>query len=122
VLSEDVLRFIRTAIRSVWALELLLLLRRDPARAWSVEALIRELRGSAGIVAGAMTELVAAGLVAAADDAFRYQPQSAELDALVGATAAAYAEYPVAVTQAIFTAPSDKIRLFADAFRLKKPE
>jgi hypothetical protein len=122
VLSEDVLRFIRTTIRSVWALELLLLLRRDPARAWNVEALIRELRGSAGIVAGAMTELEAAGLVAAADDAFRYRPASPELDALVAATAAAYAEYPVAVTHAIFTAPSDKIRLFADAFRIKQPE
>lgn len=122
MLSEDVLRFIRTTIRSVWALELLLLLRRDPARAWTVKALIRELRGSAGIVAGAMTELEAAGLVAAADGAFRYQPASPELDALVAATAAAYTEYPVAVTQAIFTAPSDKIRLFADAFRIKKPE
>lgn len=122
MLSEDVLRFIRTSIRSVWALELLLLLRRDAARSWNVAALIRELRGSAGIVAGAMTELQAAGLVASADDAFLYQPASPELDALVAATAAAYAEYPVAVTQAIFTAPSDKIRLFADAFRIKQQE
>jgi len=120
VLSDEVLRFLRTWIASVWALELLLLLRRERQRAWRVEDLIRELRGSIGIVTTALIELQGAGLAAEAEGAFRYHPATPELDGTVAEVAKAYAEYPYAVSQAIFTAPSHKIQLFAEAFRIKK--
>jgi hypothetical protein len=120
VLSDEVLRFLRTSIGSVWALELLMLLHRDPARAWSVEGLIRELRGSAGIVAGVVVQLQGAGLVEESSGAYRYRPATPELDATVAAVTASYAEFPIAVTQAILSTPSHKIQLFADAFRIKK--
>ena len=121
MLSEEVLRFLRTWIASVWALELLLLLRRRRERAWKIEDLIRELRGSIGIVTTALSELQNAGLVTAEPDgSFRYRPSTPELDGTVAAVAKAYADYPYAVSQAIFTAPSHKIQLFADAFRIKK--
>lgn len=121
MLSDEVLRFLRTWIASVWALELLLLLRRRRERAWKIEDLIRELRGSIGIVTTALSELQNADLVTAEPDgSFRYRPSTPELDGTVAAVAKAYADYPYAVSQAIFTAPSHKIQLFADAFRIKK--
>lgn len=120
VLSDEVIRFLRTSIGSVWALELLLLLRRDAARAWSVERLVRELRGSIGIVAGVLAQLQAAGIVAETGGTYRYEAATPELNETVAAVAKSYAEYPIAVTQAILTAPSQKIQLFADAFRIKK--
>lgn len=121
MLSDEVLRFLRTWIASVWALELLLLLRRRRERAWKIEDLIRELRGSIGIVTTALGELQNADLVTAEPDgSFRYRPSTPELDDTVAAVAKAYADYPYAVSQAIFTAPSHKIQLFADAFRIKK--
>ena len=46
---EDVLAFIRTTVKSVWSLELLLLLRRGAGRAWSADDLVREIRGSRAI-------------------------------------------------------------------------
>lgn len=121
MLSDEVLRFLRTWIASVWALELLLLLQRRRERAWKIEDLIRELRGSIGIVTTALSELQNADLVTAEPDgSFRYRPSTPELDGTVAAVAKAYADYPYAVSQAIFTAPSHKIQLFADAFRIKK--
>jgi hypothetical protein len=43
-LSAETLEFIRSSSKSVWALELLLLMRRERSREWSVDDLIRELR------------------------------------------------------------------------------
>jgi len=121
VLSETLLRFIQTSIKSVWAVEVLLLLRRDPARSWSAEDLTRELRSSLLIVADALMSFNKLGLVGEdAERLYRYQPATPELDDIVKELAKAYAEAPVAVTEVIFSAPDRKLRLFADAFRLKK--
>jgi hypothetical protein len=121
VLSETLLRFIQTSIKSIWAMEVLLLLRRDAARSWRVEDVTRELRSSLLIVADALMSFKALGLVGEdAERLYRYQPATPELDALVAELAKAQAEAPVAVTEAIFSAPDRKLRLFADAFRLKK--
>jgi len=120
MLEQDVLRFLRSEIASLWTLELLLLIARDAARDWSIDGLTRELRASAGITTGALLRLGEAGLVVGSDGVYRYSPASAELERLVRRTAEAYATYPLAVTEAVLSAPSSKIQLFADAFRLKK--
>jgi hypothetical protein len=120
VLAEDVLRFLRSSIDSLWALDVLLLLRREPSRRRSVEELTAELRASRGIVINALVQLGRAGLIEEAEGLYRYHPLDAEGDALIERVAASYANFPVAVTRAVLTAPSHKIQLFADAFRLKK--
>ena len=48
--EAEISQFIRTYIPSVWALELLLLLRADPARRWSPAELLKELRASTSLV------------------------------------------------------------------------
>jgi biotin operon repressor len=119
--EEDVLSFAGTSIRSVWTLEMLLLMSRSATRAWSAEALARELRASESIVSNGLSELQAAGLVIHEQGAtFRYGPASAALDDLVRSLAQLYRERPFAVTRAIFASPSEKLRSFADAFRFKK--
>jgi hypothetical protein len=121
VLPDDVKAFLQTSIPSVWTLEMLLLMRRAPARVWSADELNRELRGSALVVARACAALVAAGLaIEEAPGMFGYRPARPELAQMVDRLAHVYAEFPYAVTQAILAAPSDKVRTFADAFRLKK--
>lgn len=121
MLSQRLLRFIEGSIKSVWAVEVLLLLRRDPARAWRAEDVTRELRSSLLIVADALLSFKKLGLVGEdADRLYQYRPATPELDDLVNELAKAYAEAPVAVTEVIFAAPDRKLRLFADAFRLKK--
>jgi hypothetical protein len=120
LLPDDVIRFLRTSVGSLWALEQLLLLRRDRTRGWSLEELTRELRSSIGVVTSVLAQLRGAGLVTEADGLYRYCPTSADLDALVERVADSYAKFPFTVTQAILTSPNDKIQLFADAFRIKK--
>jgi hypothetical protein len=120
VISAEVAQLIRTCIRSIWELELLLLAQRDPARRWTVEGLVRELRSSPRIVGDAVAALGTAGLLAAEDGYYRYQPATPELDRLVRELRAAHAGSPVAVAETIYAAPNRQIRDFADAFRLKK--
>jgi hypothetical protein len=108
-------------LKSVWALELLLLLRRERCRCWSADDLNRELRASPGLVAEILGTLTSAGLVGEeAENRYRYQPATAELERLAEELEAAYAARPLAVVHAILAAPNEKIRTFADAFRFKR--
>lgn len=121
MIDDDVLSFLRTSIRSVWTLELLLLLWRAQDRAWSAAELVRELRASDSIVFDGIAALQAAGLVVSeGKDGFRYKPASSVLDLLLQRLAQLYRERPMVVTRALFASPEQKLQTFADAFRLKK--
>ena len=61
--ETDVLQFCAAVFKSVWALELLLTLRRAPELSWHAAELIKELRCSSGVVAESLDNLTAAGLV-----------------------------------------------------------
>jgi hypothetical protein len=122
-LREDVLAFIRTTVKSVWSLELLLLLRRGAGRAWSADDLVREIRGSRAIVSQAVSGFIQAGLVRQEDSKFWYGPAIPELDRLVEDLGTAYADRPTTVVNAILTAPRDQLlQDFADAFKIKKDD
>jgi hypothetical protein len=118
--DADILAFVGATVKSVWALELLLLMRREHGRAWRVPDLVRELRASTLVVAEALEGLKSAGLVATDETGQScYRPASEQLDSFVEGAEALYAAKPVAVINAIATAPSEKLRIFAEAFRLK---
>lgn len=117
--NQDLLDFIRSTIRSVWALEMLLALRRHGERAWTAEQLVAELRASIPLVADNLTVFEAAGLVLKEDDRFRYAPASPWLESLCADLEAVYRERPVTVINAIVSPPGDKLRTLANAFRLK---
>jgi hypothetical protein len=117
----DLLTFIKRSVPSVWALDLLLLVQRPPARTWSSRELIGELRASDAVVRGVLQGLQRDGLVAKGPDGrFRFAP-AAELEELTVALAEAYAERPVAVINAIVST-DEKLQSLADAFRLTPPK
>lgn len=118
---QDTSRFIRTTFRSIWSLELLCFLRKHPGRDWFPAELVAALRASDLIVSQSLAALEAAGLVVADDGGLvRYQPVSAELDALARAAEAEYARSPDAVRRMIVSSANSGIAAFADAFRLRK--
>jgi hypothetical protein len=119
-IPDAVLSLIRSSITSVWALELLLFLKRHRASAWSVEQLVRELRGSSPLIADLVISLHRGGLVEEAGGAYRYAPASDEIRSLVDQLERLSSERPLAVRNAILAAPHDKIQVFADAFKIKK--
>jgi hypothetical protein len=118
--DQDLATFVREHLRSVWALELLLLLRNDAERRWSTAELVRELRASTGLVATNL-QLLERGGLAMPDDAgcFRYSPASPRLVELCDKLAAAYRERPVTIVNLI-AQPRDPLQSLADAFRFKK--
>lgn len=120
MLSEALQQFIRSTLGSAWALELLLLLQREPARLRSVDELNRELRASMGLVREILTRFGDAGLVREEGDGVRYAPATAELAALVAELETEYAARPLTVFKAIVASPNEKIQTFADAFKMKK--
>ena len=118
-MDEELLGFIKAAVGSVWALELLLFMRGHPDRAWRSQELARELRSNQRLASGALATFEAAGLLARRDEGYAYAPAAPGLDTLAGRLADTYRERPVAVVNAIVSARSDGIQGFADAFRLK---
>lgn len=116
--GSDFIGFVREHVRSVWAVELLLLLRRDPARCWAPDELVRELRASTSLVTDNLQRLLASGLVAPEDGCYRYAPASPVLEDLCRRLEAAYRERPVTVINMI-ARPADPLQSLADAFRFK---
>jgi hypothetical protein len=111
--------FIGEHIRSVWALELLLRLKREPDRRWRPDDLVRELRASTSLVADNLQRFERGGFVIV-DSAgeFRYAPASPVLADLAEVLERAYRERPVAIINLI-AAPPDPIQGLADAFRFR---
>ena len=122
--SIEVQQFIQRHIDSLAKLEMLLLLRADPARQWDVRDIAKALYYSAHEVCeDQLGTLARAGLVACTpppETRYQYGPASAELERLVGELAGAYQERRVAVITEIYSKPMHKIEVFADAFRLRK--
>jgi hypothetical protein len=53
---------------------------------------------------------------------YKYQPINAELAAAVEALASAYAERRLKVLEFLFSKPMAPLRVFSDAFRIRKDE
>lgn len=122
-LGDDLLAFIRGAIRSTWTLELLLLLRKHAPRTLTPAELVLELRATPTLIASCLQQLTKAGLIVCEeDDACCYAPASPALGQLCDRLAATYAERPVAVISAIVDSPNDRLKTFADAFRFTKKD
>jgi predicted transcriptional regulator len=119
--EKQVAYFVRAHIGSLYALELLLLLKRDRDKVWQSSELVRELRSSRTAVAGALSRLLRAGLVAEnPSGGYSYAPASADQEHLADTIEKAYASRPMAVVRAIVAEPDEKLREFSNAFKLKE--
>lgn len=120
MINSDLQAFIRACVRSVWALELLVLLKRQPGKPWTADALVQEMRSSTAVVEGALTAFEAIGLVRQeTPDVWVYAPAAPALALLADQLESAYRERPARVVKAIMSSPNDKLQSFADAFRFK---
>ena len=119
--EEQVIAFIQAHIKSVWALELLILLAADRNRVWTADDLVRYMRSSAAAVEEAIRNLDAAAVLEkTAEGGLRFAPPSPDLDQLIVGAQNLYATKPATVVRAIMTAQEDRLRIFADAFKFRK--
>lgn len=115
---NDLAAFIASSFRSVWALELLLLLKSE-GRNLTTEELVTSLRASPSVVENALEALVAAGLAGGENDAFAYMPSSPDVALLVEETEQLYRSRPDRVRRLIVASSNKGLAAFSDAFRLK---
>lgn len=118
--QEDVTTFISTSFRSIWSLELMLLLKRQPSFHGRKE-LEERLRGSELVISQALDGLVAAGLVTLdGEGRAKFQPATDNLLALTEATEDLYTRKPGTVRRLIVARAAPGLSAFADAFRLRR--
>ena len=117
--SEDLLRFVESSFRSVWALELLLILKRDQ-RTWPSAELVSTMRASELVVSKALDALMSAGLISADQNGATYMPITDDVAKCVDELEQLYATRPDSVRRAIVSASANSAAAFADAFRLRK--
>ena len=108
--TDNLLRFIGSSFQSVWALELLLILKRD-RRLWPHDELVATMRASELVDAGG--DVVVDRHV---DDFLAFHGREAGGDELESL----YAVRPDAVRRAIVSTGSSGASAFADAFKLRK--
>lgn len=113
---------LQTTIASVWGLELLLLLRREPTRRWASDELVSELRSSRLIVDSSLDRLERGGLVDR-DEAgtVSFSPANVQLEGLIEAIEGEYRLRPDYVRRSIVAGADNKLNSFANAFILRKP-
>lgn len=117
--DEDVLQFVGASFPSVWAVELLLALKREP-RLWTRAELLTTLRASEVVVSKALDALVAAGLASTEREGAIYQPVNPDVEALVDRVEQLYRSRPNTVRRTIVAARASSATAFADAFQLRK--
>lgn len=128
--AENAVRaFVAERVQSVAQLELILLLAREPKRAWGEEEAARQFGLSPDMTGQLFGELCHQGLAALVEEAtsveaekrYHYAPRTPEDDRRVQQLADVYRERRVTVIQWIYGPPIDKLQSFADAFKLRKP-
>ena len=121
---QEVRAFIAEHIDSVLQLELLLLLQKKRDRDFDAAGVVQELRIDPAWAAGQLEALCSAGILACVEAVgvrrYHYAPKTPELDAAVQKLDQAYTDRRVSVISLIFSKPTDKLRSFADAFRVRK--
>ncbi|MBS0536785.1 MAG: hypothetical protein JSR72_22235 [Proteobacteria bacterium] len=117
--EADILEYAGASFRSVWALELLLLLRRS-GRSWTPADIIKELRSSRVVVIEALNNLTAAGLAVREEgDEYRYVA-AGQAEQLIADLERLYAVKSTLVMRSIVNSPNSKLQMLSNAFRIKE--
>jgi hypothetical protein len=122
---EALAAFVRTRLPSVEQIEIVLLLRGEPSRAWSSPEVSERLGTPPESTAMRLFLLASNGIVTFEGSGvprYRYvQGASPAIDTHLSELADLYAREPQSVHALVGSTPApDPLRSFADAFRLKK--
>ena len=119
-IPDDLRRFILTSVPSVPFVEALLLFRTMGDGLLTPATLARRLYIGEGDATRLMQQLHHVGVIAPADDAYRYAPADPGLASALDDLATYYASHLIEVTELIHSTTARRANEFADAFRLKK--
>ena len=124
LIPEETRRFVLTSVPSVPFLEALLLLRADPGKPWTKDALARRLYIRDRVAETLLHDLCTAGMAARCappDQAsYHYHPSSELLRSRIDNLADLYSKHRAEVTRLFHSSLDGKATQFADAFKLQK--
>jgi hypothetical protein len=119
-ISNEVKQFISVHIQSAAELEILLLLHSERTRGWTAADVAGKLAISTEWAADQLSDLNKRGLLSVNSEfKYKFDPRKVEINSLVDQLAVNYAKSRVSVISLIFSKPSGKIRILADAFKLR---
>ncbi len=119
--STELRSFLAQYIHSIEQLETLCLFAENSTKLWSEHDVFKSIQSSHESVASNLRYFAQSGFLTIESPAnYRYSPETPELARLVSELVKSYRERRVAVIDAIYKAPLDPIRNFADAFRIRK--
>jgi hypothetical protein len=122
--TEAVQSFIRECVPNVDAIELLLAMAEYPERTFGMRDFFTKIRGtgaSDAVLRRYLASFERCGAITEHNGAYRFAPTSSDTEAIVRVLAKLYTERPVTLVRLIYTLREERIRAFADAFKLKKP-
>lgn len=122
-IPEAAKQFFLNGVDSIAEWEAILLLRETLAVPSDATSLAKQLYTSEAETRRILDKLVAGGIVEKSDGEpaqFRYRPKSEELAEVIATCADLYRKYLIPVTRIIHSAPNQRLRALADAFRIRK--
>jgi DNA-binding transcriptional regulator GbsR (MarR family) len=123
VISDKLNKFIECSVRSVGHLEAILFFAENRERAFTASEVSRALRTSTTSARRQIEDLILSGVLVlrvSGELKVQYAPQDSATDDYVVMLATLYKERKTTVIDAIYSRPIDKIRSFADAFKIDK--
>lgn len=120
-ISEELRKFIKEEIQTVFRLEVLLLLFDQKSRSFAAAEIANELGFETEATQAQLTALEAIGLATqspADESQYQYYPANATLGARVEQLAATYSTQRVPILSVILADTADRPRLFAEAFKI----
>ena len=111
-------------IHSIEQLEVLILLRAAPDRAWSAPEVNHELQSSVMSIQDRLGDLAARGLLSVREAettlVYRYAPSTDEIRRLCDELATAYKERRLAVVNLIYAKVESDVVSFSEAFKITR--
>jgi DNA-binding IclR family transcriptional regulator len=119
-IPNDIEAFIDTVVDSVATMEALALTYRGRDKSWSAAEVAQRLYVSETRARESLERLAAHGGVREDAGRYHYEPQGAELEALLARVVQTYDRQLIAVTNRIHARVRPSITEFANAFRMRK--
>lgn len=119
-LPLEVKSFLIQFIDSISHLEVLLMLYSTPEKKWDAQNVSKELRSNVTAATIQLENLQSKGLITV-DESHQYSyHESSALHETIKLLFNLYHAKPVAVVSCIYEKPTDKLKGFSDAFKIKK--
>jgi len=123
-IADDILRFIDANVDSIEQLEILRVLGEDDAKRWHVADLAKASQVNPSAIHAHLSALEHRGLIRTESVenqvVCQISPRNQSIAEMLARLLQAYKEHPVTMIRIVYDRADDRLKAFAEAFRLRK--